>query len=386
MLLSISDTPANERGPRHTKAILSPIHQAIGRRFPVTFSYGAHAGSVGLYLKFPDRLTSLIKGQFYAKYPDCRIEQLAETALDPPIDHVTWGLDLRLQPDIFPLIRYQQYEDAVQTEIDDPIGGLLQVLAPDNTPVQTRIDLTVLTAGRSRRHVAQQAIESLSTRSFFRTYRRLANWYARGITSPSAFVRYLAWIGEGTLARGRLERTVSDELDKSSSRLHDSERDLQAAAVKLGHHLFEARLRITASAPPQCAALARQRLEEIAAVLNKFTIPRLATWNTSPIRQFSKRDREPKRGFLLSDEELATLWHLPTKGVRDAQRQLTVWRRLEPPRELPLTEREPNLCELGRVAFQDRSERFGILTEDRFRHLFLVGKTGNGKSTVMLNT
>lgn len=385
MLLALSDTPANERGPRHTKAILAAIHQAIGRRFPVTFSYGVQSGSVGLFLRFPDRLASLIKGQFYAKYPDCRIESLPETALDPPADHVTWVLDLRLQPDIFPLIRYQQYEDAVQTEIDDPVGGVLQVLAPDQTPVQTRIDLTVITAGRSRRHVAQQAIESLSTRARFRTSRRLAGWYARGITSPSSWIRYLAWIGEGMLARRRLERTNSDELDKSSSRLHDSERDLQAAAVKLGHHLFEARLRIIASAPLPEAVQARRRLAEIAAVLHKFTIPRLASWKSSPIRRLPPPRRTARRGFLLSDEELATLWHLPTKGVRDAQRQVTVWRRLEPPRELPLREKEPEICELGKISFQDRSDRFGIRTEDRFRHLFLVGKTGNGKSTVMLN-
>ncbi len=58
--------------------------------------------------------------------------------------------------------------------------------------------------------------------------------------------------------------------------------------------------------------------------------------------------------------------------------------------ELPLKKRESlesgsGICELGRVSFQDRDERFGIRTDDRFRHLFIVGKTGNGKSTVMQN-
>ena len=79
------------------------------------------------------------------------------------------------------------------------------------------------------------------------------------------------------------------------------------------------------------------------------------------------------------------MWHLPTSSVRDVSLQATHSRRLEPPVGLPLKKKEDGICELGRVSFQDQDERFGIRTEDRFRHLFIVGKTGNGKSTVMQN-
>ena len=43
--------------------------------------------------------------------------------------------------------------------------------------------------------------------------------------------------------------------------------------MKLGHHLFEAHLRITAFAPPEHRRDASRKLHEIAAVLNKFTVP-----------------------------------------------------------------------------------------------------------------
>lgn len=385
MLIAVSDTPSNERGPRHTQPILAAMHQAAGRGSAVSFYYGAHDGAVGLYVRFPGRLASLVKGQFHAKYPDCQIEQLTEDALDPPADHEIWTLDLRLQPDLFPLVRYQQYEDAIQTEIDDPVGGVLQSLTTIDPTIRALIEVSVIPASRSRRHVAQHAVECLTTHSLLREHRRIAHWYARAIASPVTIVRYLASACEWSAARHRLERITSDELDKSSSRLHDSEKDLQAAAVKLGHHLFEAHLRITASAPSENVDAAKHKLREITAVLHKYTLPRLASWKMSRIRKLRKHHGYAERGFLLSDEELATLWHLPTQGVRDAGRQLTVWRRREPPAELPLKEREPGVCELGRIAFQERTERFGIRTEDRLRHLFLVGKTGNGKSTVMLN-
>lgn len=385
MLIGISDTPANERGPRHTKAVLAAIHKATSNRTPVSFVYGSHAGAVGLYVRFPDRLAPLIKGQFHAKYPDCQIDPLPEKLHDPPPDHIVRRMTLRLTPELFPLVRYQQYEDAVQTEIDDPVGGVLQAIAPGGSPVQARIEIRVIPASRRRTRAAQRAVERLTTRSFFRERRRAAAWYAQAVGSQHRVARIGGALFALAFARKRAERGVGDELDKSSSRLHDSEKDLQAAAVKLGHHLFEAELSIMAIAPPEFTDDAERKLHEIAAVLHKFTVPRLATWESLRMKKVQGKGISRGRGFLLSDEELATLWHLPTKGVRDANRQTNVWRRLEPPAELPLKEREQDVCELGRICFQERSERFGIRTEDRFRHLFICGKTGNGKSTVLLN-
>lgn len=79
------------------------------------------------------------------------------------------------------------------------------------------------------------------------------------------------------------QRTFDDELSKTSSRLHDNEKDLQAAAVKLGRHLFETDLILTVHAPAGSADLAAGKLREMAAVLNKFTVPRLSTFTASRI-------------------------------------------------------------------------------------------------------
>ena len=293
-------------------------------------------------------------------------------------------MDLRLRPDLFPIIRYQQYEDAVQAEIDDPVGGVLQTLAPDGTSIRAMIEIVIRPASHHRVHAAHRAVERLTTRTLFREHRRIAHWYATAVGSPAFGKRLFASAFAFLLARDRAERATGDELDKSSSRLHESERDLQAAGVKLGQHLFEAHLRIRASAPRENQVDAHRKLHEIAAVLNKFTVPRLATFDSSPIRNETRKARS-KRGFLLSDEELSSIWHLPTRGVRDANRQVTIYRRTEPPAELPLTEREQDVCELGRVSFQERSDRFGIRTEDRLRHIAVVGKTGMGKSSVLFN-
>src|SRR5258708_990768 len=42
-----------------------------------------------------------------------------------------------------------------------------------------------------------------------------------------------------------------------------------------------------------------------------------------------------------------------------------------------------SIMHIGRVDFRDRDELFGINTEDRFSHIYIIGKTGTGKSTLL---
>ncbi|QDT45693.1 AAA-like domain protein [Gimesia alba] len=368
------------------RSILAAIHHASSKKRPVSFIIGRHARQVGLYCRFPGLLHELVQGQFHAKYPDCSIELLEEDALDCPAGYETHLMSLHLRPDLFPILRYQQFEDVIHEEVDDPIGGVLQTVAPDHSEIQAMFELTVIPASACRCNQAQSAVERLA-RPFFRKHRSIARKYAMAASSPKRWQRVLAAFLVCFFIWKREERFGSDEeLNKTSSRMHDNEKDLQAASVKLGQHLFEVQLRLVVNAPTDQKQTAIRKLHEMAAVLNKFTEPRLGLFQSSGI---SKNEIRPhQRVFLLSDEELATIWHLPTSSVRDVSLQATHSRRLEPPVELPLKKKESfgsRICELGRVSFQDQHERFGIRAEDRFRHLFIVGKTGNGKSTVLQN-
>ncbi|QDT91477.1 AAA-like domain protein [Gimesia algae] len=365
------------------RSILAAVHHASSKKLPISFLIGRHEQQVGLYCRFPGLLHGLVQGQFHAKYPDCTITLLEEDALDCPVGFETWTMTLHLRPDLFPILRYQQFEDVIHDEVDDPMGGVLQAVAPDHGDLQALFELTVIPASPRRCQQAQAAVERLA-RPFFRKHRSLARRYAMAASSPKRWQRVLAaclvrfFVGKSEERFG-----LDEELNKTASRMHDNEKDLQAASVKLGQHLFEVRLRLTVHAPADQKQTAVRKLHEMAAVLHKFTEPRLGLFQSSSISRYERHSH--RRGFLLSDEELATMWHLPTSSVRDVSLQSTHSRRLEPPVELPLKKRESGVSELGRVAFQEREERFGMRTEDRFRHLFIVGKTGNGKSTVLQN-
>jgi hypothetical protein len=95
-------------------------------------------------------------------------------------------------------------------------------------------------------------------------------------------------------------------------------------------------------------------------------------------------------GNVLNILELATLWHLPsdkikTTGIAWGTKVLS-----EPPENLPSAitaneEDKQHINFFGRTVFKNRDTIFGIKDVDRRRHIWAIGKTGTGKSTLIAN-
>lgn len=114
-----------------------------------------------------------------------------------------------------------------------------------------------------------------------------------------------------------------------------------------------------------------------------FTRSRLATFAISPIRRFTALP-PPGPRFLLSHEELATLWHPPTAGVTAEKMRVADYTELEAPAFLPSGAAAGEIV-VGQV--QHRSDRriFGQARDDRRRHVHIVGRTRVGRTTLLLN-
>lgn len=93
---------------------------------------------------------------------------------------------------------------------------------------------------------------------------------------------------------------------------------------------------------------------------------------------------------VLSVSETAALWHLPgleTKIPNIAWgRQVTT----EAPENLPVAinlteEQKQEINFFAKTEFKNRIVNFGIKQSDRRRHMYVIGKTGTGKSTLIAN-
>lgn len=87
-------------------------------------------------------------------------------------------------------------------------------------------------------------------------------------------------------------------------------------------------------------------------------------------------------------DEVVNFFHLPTKINFVKGLEYTLYRKLPFPTNLPDVERHPDLKKLtilGDTDYRGDKIRFGIQEEDKFRHVYIVGKTGTGKSTFISN-
>lgn len=101
--------------------------------------------------------------------------------------------------------------------------------------------------------------------------------------------------------------------------------------------------------------------------------------NHTQILEFQKRYFSDK-SFILNTQEIATIYHLPFGGTGITQTAFTKTKIGEPPVNLPL---EPSVVPFAETDSHKTKTRFGIKPEDRRKHLYIIGKTGVGKSKLI---
>jgi len=376
VVLAVISTPANnDRSPRYAEKAFAAIHEALRPSETIQLEYGLHEGRVSLLCQFPGHLREAVLGPLIANYPRATITVLDGDADLPQPRPDEWSCDVRLEPELFPILRHAQFEDLLNGAYADPIDSLLHAVRP-TADGNCRVEIKVTPATPRLCRKGKQAVEILD-REFFRSHPRLADFFARHVLRPRT--RWILWLAKRTLGRARASRGAP--LDVSAGRIHDREADLQAAADKIGGHLFTVSIRIVVQAPS--VVRARERVQAVIGALGAFTRSRLATFTAAPLRRATKKSPKTS-GFIVSHEELATLWHPPTAAVGAEQMHVSAFTELEPPASFYSGD-EPGAVTLGQVQFRDDQRPVGLALNDRRRHLYVIGGSGTGKTTLLFN-
>ncbi len=94
---------------------------------------------------------------------------------------------------------------------------------------------------------------------------------------------------------------------------------------------------------------------------------------------------------ILNAQELATIWHPP--GFLLAGIKNITWGKTlagEPPESIPVADglaedKKKDINFFAQAEFKNKETIFGIKTEDRRKHVYIIGKTGAGKTTLISN-
>ncbi|GIK84509.1 MAG: hypothetical protein BroJett025_11310 [Patescibacteria group bacterium] len=110
------------------------------------------------------------------------------------------------------------------------------------------------------------------------------------------------------------------------------------------------------------------------------------------LKHMKARDYKAVVSFHLSLEEMATLMHMPSEKLSTIPN--IAWGKNllgEPPEDLPVVTKDMDpevkrdINVFAKTEFKNKEVIYGLKRSDRRRHMYVIGKTGTGKSTLLAN-
>ena len=406
-LFHIRSAKENERGPLYVEPAIAAVHSLKGSDAHVSLEIGMKKdGKIGFFTRASKSGSRLTESQLYSQYPEIDIEYLDEDPFIVEEGETVFSIDLKMtDSEMFPIKRHPQFDDMLSRVNVDSIAGITGTLSQYPVPGMrghVGIIMKPLASSRFRKRALRfipllgKGLSSHSdTYAKFFTRMQLARGWRRLAFLPAAICMggFRAWPGFGKYMgvnplSADLENSDPElaEQQRASARTHDREDALAAAADKVNRLMFTCNVRISVIAPKDQEYLAKEKLKEIAGSFRQFSLPQCNSFTLGSGRESPQVNHQfLTRPFLLSVEEIATLWHMPTILVETPNLDWVTSKKLEPPNNLPVTDREEHLTVLGQAVFRGQRHKFGIRPDDRRRHIYMIGKTGMGKSTLLEN-
>ena len=275
-------------------------------------------------------LISFIETQIQSNYPLAIIEKIND-----PLEGIDFSyLSLKLKRGSFyPLAIYNTFQDV------DPLSSILAVLSKTLSPEEVIL--------------IQYCLESTDGR----------------------------WQGQGELYASKGAKnpdgTYTDRSDKN------------IINEKISYPGFHTSIRIVANTKKALTELSSAYGVFSRSDANSLSIKRPPLLNRKK-EEIAVRKRSVSDKQVFNIQELATLWHLPSEKIKIPS---IVWGSSvlsEPPNNLPTSlgltdEQKLEINFFAKTLFKNHETIFGIKDPDRLKHIWTVGKTGTGKSTMLAN-
>lgn len=347
------------------RGVLADLLAACGKRQQLQLLYATIDGQAQLMLEVPSSLKTTAEKFLHAKYSGIQLKRLPQGP-GPDRGQLAWSKTLRLKPDVQPLILRKNFHDDMQRNYVDPVSTLLQAIQDisedsvrGKSSVRSLVRLHVTPVTTWQRWRAKRIVQRLN-HPWWETHTVLKDQYAH-FANGSWYQQCLSWPVGWFVSRRAA--TANESL------------------AKIDSHLTQTSVEITTWSKPVDQAAAQKQLTVVASAFAEFSEPGRAQFVVSKTRRGVPRKAPTS---LLSVDDLAQLWHLPTETVHTPTLAQSTFRELKPPINLPTQEESKGAARLGQIAFQGDKRICFQPPEDRL-HTWLIGKSGTGKSTLINN-
>ena len=324
---------------------------------------------ISFYINCPRHLQEVLERQIHAQYPKASIEKVKFYNIFKP-DTVTAAAEFSLSKKYYyPIRTYKSLES-------DPLASIANSLSKLTENESGALQLIIAPASRGWRSEANQVALKIQQGKTPATVER-------GLSS-----RVLHEVGSAMTSRAKHAADQRRDLTGEHSPINltpmqqEIVKKLEEKASKAG---FGVNLRVLIASASK--AQAEAHLRNILSSLMQFAQPPFNSFKVKSteskriVTDFVYRVfREPGRSFLLNTEELASLWHLPTKFTETPNIKWLSAKRAPAPVNTPTAG-----LTIGINIYRGVKTPVHIQTKDRMRHMYIIGRTGTGKSEFMKN-
>lgn len=343
----------------------------------LSFEVVSNDGVINFYVWVPTHLRDYVESQIYAQYPTVQIMADVEDYARRPVEgKLTVVSEIKTTKDfIFPIRTFTTFEV-------DPLAGITTVLAKLDLTEQLWVQ-TLIRPIDDGWHA--KSLQYIKESKDGKKSSVLDGWEMKLFLLPLELIARFLELLFAPKSDGKSEK--KEEKRDLSPGQQTVNAAIETKAEKIG---YEVRIRVAYIG--DSADIAKQRLQALFGGYKQFNTINLNSlagggYDTSEEALQEYRARYfAKSGFVLNVEELASLYHLPHTNVETPNIAWTTGKVGEPPVNLPsLTNTaQEDLSLIGTTNFRQGNVKFGMAREDRKRHLYIIGKSGSGKSFALL--
>ncbi len=380
VVLSLAVPKENEKGPEAAENMFAALHGILQENLPenlqpqISFEIVSRPQAINFYVACPKYLADFIESQIYAQYPSVEIHAVEDYTQFAPKTHFAVGELTTTKEDILPIKTFPNFEV-------DPLSSLTSTLSKVSGDEQIWVQIVVRPIDDEWQKKSMAWAQSVKS---------TGKPPGATLTGATVFKALIGFIKELIQTARGVEGSGGEGGEiQIPGPLQAAIEGVEQKSTKLG---YKTKIRLVAFANDQLTAQGKLQsavgsFKQFNTVnMNGFALGRVEVDNPEALKRYQKR-YFLNDGFILNIEELASLFHLPNTSVETPKIAWAGAKKGEPPKNLPIKGKAPekDLTIFAKTDFRGSKREFGILREDRRHHMYFIGKTGVGKSTVMHN-
>ncbi|MEY3470939.1 MAG: hypothetical protein RLZZ223_289 [Candidatus Parcubacteria bacterium] len=318
---------------------------------------------INFYIGVPKGYESIFEKQIHGVYPEAELKRIQDYNVLVPGAEIRAGYLKLKKPYILPIRTYKELESnplnvitSALSKIQEDESAVVQILiqrVSDNWSDNGKKVVKKMQKGESFKDSYNDVFGGID-KQFIKTLGEATKYKNTQDNEPKVL------LPQESLMMEKISQKTAKVAYATNIRLLTISRDKQRADV-----LFD-------QLEGAFAQFANGDLNEFKVV--KYPLSSIKQFiYTFIFRLFSERE-----SMLLNSEELTSIYHIPSVGVETPKVTWITSKTSHPPVDLP---KEGLL--IGKNVYRGEESEVRIKAEDRRRHMYLIGQTGTGKSSLM---